>query len=892
MQKEIIKLYENIKDELSQEEFLAEIDDMRNKQEGVDFINDIDLARMVLENHGIDLNKTDSVGDENSDDLPFEVSFDKDDESDEAEEEIAFTMNEDILEFYNKVKDIMTEDEFLDKMVEYQKRESTNPFINESSLAELVVNEHITEEVEIVSEKPEFAVKTIDSFEEGARDITVEGRVTSISNPRSFKTRKGQEGQVCNVELIDNTGSIRCVFWTPNIKLLKNVNEGDIIQIKNVDIKNGYSGLEANLRPRSTVVHVDEDPSRFPAYNEDITNIEDIKPDTKVNIIARIVRIPSIRSYEKNGKEGKVASLELQDATGNISYTLWNKNVELISDLDLNEGDTIKITAAQARERTNRDGIPEISLTHWDGRIIKGDYDVPEISIEYIPIADLSEQNDVAVKGIVVRLQDIKTFTRKSDNGEGKLRNFDISDKTGSIRVTFWGDDADLPLNKGDIVKIIGGNSRFDEYTQSGYSLNTNFNTQISINPTNLPQNEVDELKELVQDLGPTPISEIKEVDDDGEELDVVGRIISINETNEFQRDDGTVGIVRSIIFADGSGEEGDGKIQLSFWNEKAQGDYEIGEIYLVENARTRLGMYDVDLNIGGGARIIRLSEEDASKYNIPSLEVLENSIYRNVKIEDLDEDDRDVIVIARILEISDIHKFERTNGGQGQVRNIEIADDSGAIRVSLWDDDVNIDLKEGDVIKLQNPRITFNNDGRIEASVSRNTKISDADDSEIEVLPTYDELMEDLYVPKSIEAIGEEDTNVHITAQISEVYTDRILLKRCPVCNANVEETSMEGVCDECGYEFDEPKNVLMIPTKLEDETGEIQATFFDKLAEELIDMETDEMAQDIDEGLDFSEKIEELTNYNVEIIADVTYDNYSETSRLSPKKILSKFY
>ena len=891
MQEETLKLYEKIEDKLSKEEFLAEIEEMRDKQKDVEFLNETDLAIMVLENHGVKLNKNSSSEDENSEDLPFEVSFDKDDESEDAEEEIAFTMNDDILEFYNKVKDVMTEQEFLDKMVEYKNRESHNPYINETSLAELVANEHVTEEVEVVSEKPEYNVNTIDGLEKESKDVTVEGRVISISNPRSFKTRKGKEGQVCNVELVDNTGSIRCVFWTQNIKLLKNVNEGDIIQIKNVDIKEGYTGLEANLRQRSTVIHLDEDPSRFPEYNEEITNIEDIEPETKVNIIARIVRIPSIRSYEKNGKEGKVASLELQDATGHISYTLWNKNVELISDLDLNEGDTIKITAAQARERNNRDGIPEISLTHWDGRIVKGDYDVPEVTIKYTPIGDLSEQNDVAVKGIVVRLQDIKTFNRKTDNTEGKLRNFDLKDTTGTIRVTFWGDDATLPLNKGDIVKIIGGNSRFDEYTQSGYSLNTNFNTQISINPTNLPQEEVDELKELAQDLGPIPISKIKEVDEDGYEVDIVGRIVSINEPNKFDRDDGSVGIVRSILFADGSGEEGDAKVQLSFWNEKAEGDYEVGEIYLVENGRTRLGMYDVDLNIGGGARIIRLSEEEASEYNIPSLEVLEDSIYKYIKIEDLDEDERDIIIVGRIIELSDIHTFERSNGDQGKVRNMEVADDTGAVRVSLWDDDVNIDFEEGDAIRLQNPRITYN-EARVEASVSRNTKLSEATEIEIEELPTFDELREVIYASKKIEAIAEDDTNVCITAKIAEVDTNRNLLKRCPFCNASVEEDEEEGHCIECGNVFDEPKNVLMIPTKLEDETGEIQATFFNQLAEELIGMKTEDIAENLDEGFGIGEKLEELINCNVEIIADVSFDEYSETSRLNPKKILNKYY
>ena len=256
--------------------------------------------------------------------------------------------------------------------------------MTDTSLADMVVGELVTEEPEMVSEKPEFAIDTIDKLEANSRDVTVAGRVISISNPRSFKTRKGQNGQVQNVELKDNTGVIRAVFWTQNIRLLKEVKEGDIIQIKNVDIKEGYSGLEANLRPRSVLVHLEEDSSKYPAYEEEITKIADIEPETKVNIIARIIRIPTIRSYEKNGKEGKVASLELQDDSGQISYTLWNKNVELIEDLKLEDGDTVKILQAQARERPNRDGENEISLTHWDGRIIKGDYDVPEIQQEFL----------------------------------------------------------------------------------------------------------------------------------------------------------------------------------------------------------------------------------------------------------------------------------------------------------------------------------------------------------------------------------------------------------------------------------------------------------------------------------------------------------------------------
>lgn len=862
MQEEILQLYEKIEDQISQEAFLAEMEEVRESF-GLDFVDDIDCAREVLKNHNVDVNQELSV------------------------EESGSTMSDEIREIYDEVKDKVSEEDFLKRMEHFRKENEDISFYADADFAKMVKGEFKDEEVEAVSEQPEYSTNTISDFEKGSRDVTISGRVISISNPRSFKTRKGASGEVCNVELKDNTGEIRSVFWTPNIKLIKNFKEGDIIQIKNVDIKEGYSGLEANLRPRSTVIHLEEDPSKFPVYEESITNIADIQGETKVNIIARIIRIPTIRSYEKNGKEGKVASLELQDASGKITYTLWNKNVELINDLGLEDGDTVKILQAQARERTNRDGENEISLTHWDGRIIKGDFDVPEIEQEFSPIGDLSEQKDVSIKGIVARLQDVKTFIRKTDESEGKLRNFDVRDSTGDIRVTVWGDDTNLPLNKGDIVKIIGGDVRYDEYTQSQYSMNTNFNTQITINPQNLSIEELDEFESLRNELRPTPIGEIYAIDEDGIELDVVGRILSIDDSREFDRDDGTVGVVRSILFADESG-----KVRLSLWNERAQEEYNVGDAYQIENARTRLGMYSVDLNIGGGARLIKLSEEQASAMFIPELSTLEKALYDYKNISDVDEDDQDIIVVGRVIELYDVREFDRDDGSQGHVRNMEIADDTGSLKVVLWDSDAQKEFEVGQAVKLQNPRFGLDMDNRIEATVTRSTAILEPSESELEKLPSQEELMEMIFVSKPIEALAEDDTNVCVTGTIKEIGTERTILKKCPNCRANVEEAIDEYVCDNCGHTFEEPNYLFMIPTRIEDDTGEIQVTFFDNLAEELLGMKKEEVISLIDDGYGIEDKLQDLEGVTVEIIANVSFDEYNEENRLSPKRIISKYY
>jgi replication factor A1 len=795
-------------------------------------------------------------------------------------------MDNEILELYEKVKDKLTIEEFQVRVDEIYKANEDLNFMDKYAAAEQVVNnligtngneDHISNSDEILD---------IADLEHGPQSAIV-GMISSISNPKSFKTRKGKSGKLCNMELEDKTGKIRVTLWTENIKLLKNLKEGDIVKITDVDIKEGYRGdNEANLRPRSTITQFKEaDLSKFPQYDENITDIEDLIPDTKANLIARIIRIPTPRTYEKDGKEGKVTSLELKDATGEISYTLWNKSVDLIDDLELDAGDSVKILGAQVRERNG-----ELSLTHWDGRIIKGDFDVPEFSQEFTKIGDITEQSNIAIKGVISKLQDIRTFTRKSDGSEGKLRNFDVTDDTGSIRTTIWGNDTDILLTKGDIVKIIGADARFDDYTDSGYSLNTNFNTQISINPENLSDEEkdiFDEIKQKVSQI--TRLSEVEEFDEDGIEVDVIGRIFAIGEINEFQRDDDSVGYARSAKFSDG-----EGRVSLTFWDAQAKREYKPGDAYKIENARIRLGMYEVELNIGSSARVIELSEDDNQARFLPSFKTIEQMLYEHKSITDVEEDDEGLIVTGRIIEAQDVHEFDRDDGTKGFVRTLEIADNSGSISVTLWNENAKKEWNIGDAIKFQDPQISFRNDS-LEINVSRSTSILEPDESEINDLPTYEELKESIYVPKTIESLEDDDRNVRITGTLKEVFGNKILITKCPSCGNTVEQSADDFTCDFCGEPIDEPRYLLMIPARLEDDTGEISITFFDNLAEELLEMKKEEIIDITDNGSELGAmegKIDDLNGLTVEVITNVSFDDYNEEIRLNPKKILSKYY
>ena len=338
MEKEILEQYEKVKNILSEEEFLAEMEQIRPDFEDIPFATDTHLAEEVVKNHlGVgDISSSKDSENENN------VVEEADDSSFEE-----IVMTDELREKYEQVKEFLTEDEFIAKANEFKKDGSHASFMNDETFADQVISLYVQKENESLVEEEENSLNSIGLLEDGDNDVSFIGRVMLISNPKSFQTRKGNSGKVCNVEVADKTGKIRVVLWTENIKHLRNINEGDIVRVGGVDIKNGFSGKEATMRPRSVFkLATDVNPSDYPEYVEEITPISDVEPDTAVNVIARITKIPPVRTYNKNGKDGQVASLELQDESGTISYTLWNKNVDLIESLDLNDGDTVKILQA------------------------------------------------------------------------------------------------------------------------------------------------------------------------------------------------------------------------------------------------------------------------------------------------------------------------------------------------------------------------------------------------------------------------------------------------------------------------------------------------------------------------------------------------------------------
>jgi len=314
---------------------------------------------------------------------------------------------------------------------------------------------------------------------------------------------------------------------------------------------------------------------------------------------------------------------------------------------------------------------------------------------ERIKIKDLQEgMNNVSVIGRVKRIYPMREFEN------GKVGNIVIEDDTGEIRVALWNDRTKIleKLKKGAIIEIKHG------YVKKGFrdTLDLNVGTRGTVELSNVSL-DLPEIEEKTMKIG--------EINEDLRDITVTGRVKSIFDIREFERIDGGTGKVGSIILKDDTGE-----IRVSFWNEKAEilSRIKKNDILLLENVYTKEGFNGQEIHVGWQAEI-RINPD-----GIDLPEIKEEI----VKIGYLKEGTANLR--GKVKEILGIKTFERIDGGTGKVGSIILKDDTGEIRVVLWNEKADIveNISEETDISIENARVKEGMDG-LEVHVNRSTGLS-----------------------------------------------------------------------------------------------------------------------------------------------------------------------
>jgi ssDNA-binding replication factor A large subunit len=189
----------------------------------------------------------------------------------------------------------------------------------------------------------------------------------------------------------------------------------------------------------------------------------------KVNVVGKVISIFPVRSFDKNGKSGKVANFIIADETGNSRVVLWDTNhIALIENGEIKQDDVVQITNASTREgEIHLSGFSEIKKSNQTiSGVVKTEKNFAEKTIE-----SLQEGNSVSVRGVVVQVFTPRFFSVCSSCGkkvvadaegfvcaehgkvnptERALLNFVIDDGTDSLRVVLFSDQLEklIPMEK------------------------------------------------------------------------------------------------------------------------------------------------------------------------------------------------------------------------------------------------------------------------------------------------------------------------------------------------------------------------------------------------------------------------------------------------------------
>ncbi|MEK6888186.1 MAG: DUF2240 family protein [Candidatus Aenigmatarchaeota archaeon] len=191
----------------------------------------------------------------------------------------------------------------------------------------------------------------------------------------------------------------------------------------------------------------------------------------------------------------------------------------------------------------------------------------------------------------------------------------------------------------------------------------------------------------------------------------------------------------------------------------------------------------------------------------------------------------QNVDIIGKITRISPVREFA-TEKAKGRVANVTIADVTGSVRISLWNDEINVmeGMEVGEVIRVRG-YVKEDNLGNPELRLGRYGSIAKSDE-EITSVKEMRRKTERCNINQLVEGGYKE-----IRAPMLQVFESNVFYEVCPECRARIKPNeSDEFVCADHGTV--EPDYGMILSGIADDGTESIRVVFFNENAEKLLDM------------------------------------------------------
>jgi len=215
----------------------------------------------------------------------------------------------------------------------------------------------------------------------------------------------------------------------------------------------------------------------------------------------------------------------------------------------------------------------------------------------------------------------------------------------------------------------------------------------------------------------------------------------------------------------------------------------------------------------------------------------------QDLKVENIVADMRKVNLKARVTRIMEPNTFERDDEEEeGKVQNLILGDETGTIRVTLWDEQTEIAEKvsEGDAIKLGGAYTVEDNRGNAELRLGDEAQVKMAEDDEVPEVKTGGSASSEAE-KVDIREIRTENASFEITGMVMDVYTSSPFYRVDPESGDTVRENDDGDLMTDEGKEVEEPEHRLALSCVVDDGTDNTRVVLFGGEARKLLEIDED---------------------------------------------------
>jgi replication factor A1 len=176
----------------------------------------------------------------------------------------------------------------------------------------------------------------------------------------------------------------------------------------------------------------------------------------------------------------------------------------------------------------------------------------------------------------------------------------------------------------------------------------------------------------IAHELEDHEVGTVSDIEPGMDEVKFLAKVVSIGELRTFERDgEDEDGRVVNVEAADETGT-----VRLAFWDEQAaavaDGELDEGEVLRVKG-RPKEGYNGLEVSVDQ-------AEPDADAE-------IEVDLDGETTVDSLTLGQSDVNLRGLVLATDDVRTFDRDDGSEGRVANLTLGDETGRVRVTLWDD-------------------------------------------------------------------------------------------------------------------------------------------------------------------------------------------------------------